>query len=399
MIKKLFYLIGINISNNNYDLPLYVLQNDYQNFELTFLINNKINYIFIYKIIILVILSWKFIFNLIINILNFKFFNFLSFFFDIFIFMHFLLLNNYCISKHFINNLKNHNYSRNIKIFSYISLIYSTLFSITCIILFNYGYYFPVYSDLILNLSSRILLSFLMFFDFFYTNFSLFLFFSIFIINMLIHYLETKNLSNFIKNNIQNNNNNNIKISSIAKDFSKIQNSYENTVDETFNSFSLFNLFGFINLYVTIYFIQKKKYLFYNIYYSLMFCIIDVFFVFILQKIKHLKLNINNQISSESFIYIFFNSSIKINNLELKNKSKDKEKEKKIINILNNNKKNIINIENNIDWINLQQIIKSDWKKYYIFGMPIDDLTIINKLFAIFLVFSIGQNLLIIFNS
>ena len=134
-------------------------------------------------------------------------------------------------------------------------------------------------------------------------------------------------------------------------------------------------------------------YLFYNIYYSFIFLIIDIFFIFILQSIKYLKIKINNQISSESFINIFFNSSLNDNN-NLNNNIN-----KKILDIININKNNIINLENNIDWINLQQILSSEWKKYYIFGVPIDDLSILNKLFAIFIIFSIGKNLFIIFNS
>ena len=107
----------------------------------------------------------------------------------------------------------------------------------------------------------------------------------------------------------------------------------------------------------------------------------------------YLKIKINNQISSESFINIFFNSSLNDNN------SLNNNIDKKILDIININKNNIINLENNIDWINLQQILSSEWKKYYIFGVPIDDLSILNKLFAIFIIFSIGKNLFIIFNS
>ena len=392
-MNRIFNILSCDF-NNKLELPLYVSYDDNLNYYLKFNNEKQFNINILYKYFIVFILSWKFIYNFITNIHNLNLNIILVQLFDIFIIIQFFLLKNYCLSNHFNNNLKNNKFFNNLKFLSYFSFFYSIFISIILVTLFNNGYFLSIYSKIIIkNSLTKFFLSLLLFLETFYTNLTLFLFFCIFIANMYIHYYQIKKLFNFIKNNIKDYTNNNVKISSIAKDFSKIKDSYENTVYETFYYFSLFNLFGFINLYISIYFLQSNIYLFYNIYYSFIFLIIDIFFIFILQSIKYLKIKINNQISSESFINIFFNSSLNDNN------SLNNNIDKKILDIININKNNIINLENNIDWINLQQILSSEWKKYYIFGVPIDDLSILNKLFAIFIIFSIGKNLFIIFNS
>lgn len=380
--------------NNKLELPLYILYDDNLNYNLKFYNQKQFNLNFLYKYIIVFILSWKFIYNFFSNINNLNLNIILVQLFDIFIIIQFFLLKKYCLSNHFNNNLKNNKFFNNLKIFSYFSFLYSIFISILLLILFNIGYFIAIYSKISTdNIIKQFFLSLLLFLETFYTNLTLLLFFSIFITNMYIHYYQINNLYNYIKDNIKDYTNNNVKISSIAKDFSKIKDSYEKTIYETFYYFSLFNLFGFINLYITIYFLQSNIYLFYNIYFSIIFLIIDIFFIFILQSIKYIKIKINNQISSESFINIFFNSSLNYNN------NFNDNIDYKILDIININKNNIINLENNIDWINLQQIISAEWKKYYIFGIPIDDLSILNKLFAIFIIFSIGKNLFIIINA
>ena len=61
-------------------------------------------------------------------------------------------------------------------------------------------------------------------------------------------------------------------------------------------------------------------------------------------------------------------------------------------NICNNIESNVAILEQNIDWIGLQIILKQSWSKYIIFGFELNNSNIIQKIFGSILVILVAKD-------
>jgi len=59
----------------------------------------------------------------------------------------------------------------------------------------------------------------------------------------------------------------------------------------------------------------------------------------------------------------------------------------------------VIDLDQNIDWFNLQYITDQDWDKYIVLGIEISDTKILGRIVGLILLLIIGKDLAILFSA
>lgn len=176
----------------------------------------------------------------------------------------------------------------------------------------------------------------------------------------------------------------NVKMNSIAIEYTKMKDEFSKTVDYLNNFFVAMNIFGIIGTYITVNALQNGEYNIQDIINTCIFVIIEIIYIISIQIVRMDINNISNIITSSLFVSSIFKKYNIKRNIELNN---NKQMIENIKNITENSLITILNIDENIDWIMLNNIINKKWDTFNIFGIEIDDSTILHKLLGFFIVF------------
>jgi len=367
MDSFLKFMLGINcifFKRYSFDVKDYII------FTL-----NAINYL----------ISHVLIFNLIYSLFeNYNIYKLLLIFFYFLDFIFLYYCNQIVFLKVIARNFSlflNPKYRNITKILMILSLFLSLVIS-------SVGVYLNLHNNFILTSNS---------FNIIFNNYSLFflLFYSsLSKLNIaIIFFVIISNILDFLKNFIDDKikNTNNYYIDELSIEYLILKRNYNKTIfvfnDIIGNMITLYTIPVFY--FLTNISIISFDYMYYtNVIYYVIF---SSFFQYYLTKINDSNdyLNslctknrsINDYISRKKNIYLFENNSIELNNINQNELSF---------------KNYLIDIENSqsIDWIIFNEIIRQKWKQFEVFGIEINNSSIIIKIISIFLILIIGKQII-----
>jgi hypothetical protein len=257
-----------------------------------------------------------------------------------------------------------------------------------------------IYSDIYESSGdiSKIFITLLMILDVIYTDQILITNCFVFAINILYHKRKIDKFTKDIEKMISDSSTSHSKISKISISLGRLRDSYGETVDHMSLILGSLNIIGFLHVWFVLNAISKKEYFWINIIYSIIFIMTIIFYIFALQSVKTAIGGIDDLVTSNPFIASHASTTSDEGNIE----EEAKEVSTAIIdttNIANIHRAvaelhiKISHYDRKNDWTSLRDLIKKPWPAFYIFGIEMDDIKILSKLFGVVIVFFIGKDI------
>lgn len=355
----------------------------------------------IYKLYVACLLCWPLIYAIYLAIIykQFKYFS-ANIIISIPIFQ-FIFGNIYYKSNHFSQLSKRYaEYHKYILLFNIIIIIISLGIPLIMLAFLLKQYKLSIFNELFKNhyIVNKIFIAIFIFLNEFYDFLVISCNVATFSIVFVFHSVEinkySKKLENFIDNNESG-----LTLEAVTKEHAEKKNFYNISVAHLNNIFSSFTVCGILGTYFVVLYYKSIYVGIYQYIYVGVFIIIELVYIFSINKVKTCVSNIISLMSSEKVIsrylssteLVYMSSEIDFNNVEqsdiVNNIELDDNKaisliNKKINHLTEINLRSLIRVNENsksISWHTLQRKLCESWDNFKVCGFDIDDATIISQ--------------------
>ena len=376
--------IVINVSVNNERLD--ISENITSKSSCT---KNIINYFYI--ICLTALLSWSFIYSIVIFGMYRELTYLTDDIFQLFFVSQYISGFLYFSKDHLYNILK----TNSVKPLTYtvlicISFVLSLILSSVTLILFNNNQQIVAYSHIIKLSSSlwtTILINIILFFDKFFC-------YLVFFVNMITFSyvkIHNKRKIELFSDNLKTQESNNLSyiINTVSEEFFKIRKEHNLTIENLNLMFPSANITGLTAIYFTIKNINNKTFLIMEIVNIILFLIIEAIYIYCINGVKKSIDNIKEEMVSVNFVSQIFNKSSDI--IIMNNHNNDINQQisyhSKISAISS------VKSSETLSWIIMKDIIDSEWDSFKFLGFTIDDSYILQKIFGIIITIMIAKDI------
>jgi hypothetical protein len=289
---------------------------------------------------------------------------------------------------HLSNKIKEKSLKKIYSISIFLGFILSIILSILSTVLLNYNYNIASYSDIYVkaNKIQRIFISILLLFEKIYSYCSFFTNLITFTIIMKYHRLKISVYCQYIEK-INSSDTSHI-INKVINDYTSMKNDFKLTIKQLNDIFSTFNFIGVLSIFFTFRQLLNKETNIINIINLVILCIIEIIYIYSIYYVRNDINTIKDRFIASNFInQIMSNKNMNDNIIE--NDSLLHNQSSILYNTLV-----ITNIsKQGISYIILDKILSSEWDTFNIFGFPITDSYIIQKIVAFILTYLFANDL------
>lgn len=348
------------------------------------LVNNVI-----YNVVILLLISWPFIYSIVLSIINAN----LKFVTEnIF---QFLFIVQYITGSIYFNNKHLYNILRSkvrkpftYTIWMYTGFIVSVILSIIVLVLYTLNIKISAYSEInSINIWVKILVCTLLFLEklfsytSFFTNMITFLY-------IMVHHKGTienlnKKLCDLRSNDFSNN------ISTVSEEFFRMRQEYGKTIKNLNYIFSTLNIVGLVAFYFALKNVKGKTYIIMELINVCIFVIIELLYILSINKVKinidkikeeMTSINYVSQILSKSKDYLIVKNSTGDTLHEISYHSK--------LSAITS-----VKSADTLEWIIMKEILNVEWDTFKFLGFSITDSYIIQKIFGFMITILIAKDI------
>jgi len=360
----------------------------------------------LYKILICTILMWPIILMIVYAVIRKEIKYITSNIFQFLPICQYIIGSLYYSSNHYNNCLK-----RNIDNIKYIIMSYmlslgiSIIIFVTIIVLMTCGSNLSIFKELAThtNLVGFIFVilatAFHSFFSYLIILINLITFGLIFIAHSIEISKYYEKLDKFVDKNPDE-----LSLESITREHAETKSYHGASVDKLNNLFSSITIIGFIGSYYVILYYNTKYTSIYNYMFLATFIIIELLYIYSINKVKSAVSDISKLMSSEKIISRYLSvvnfkdmvTSTGSVNVEDNNDSNDNVLTGQLSHIIEISTRTAIRVNENmrsLAWHTLQKKLSEEWDCFNICGFDIDDATILNKLITIIVGFLMLLNI------
>jgi hypothetical protein len=339
----------------------------------------------LYSFLIICLTIWPFIGSVVYSIINGSADIGFQNAFQLLFFAQYVTGIIYFKKQHLFENLKLH---PNVSIKYLYCLIsgftISLILAIICVVSLNKNLYISVYSEIYLmcELRGKILLSILIFFEKLYSYIIFFTNTITFSILMLYHTVAIQKFSDNLKEFSSGSSAISAKISTIGTEFMAIRNNYGQTVENLGTFFVTTNIIGILGVYGVLTALANKIYSPNDLTNLIVFIIIEIIFIGSIQYSRTSIDDIIKEMSSQIYISKFLEK--KTDDFIIPNIESLENLQKPIFDVSTKSMISAMKSNEILNWVILQNILKTEWDKFEILGFEISDTSILQKIFGIF---------------
>lgn len=390
LYKKIDEESSLHLVISTESIPTMQIKNN--SIPLKHIIKKKLQYI--YNFIILGLIIWS-ILALIILVATKKNTNYIGgAIFHIIFFFHYIFGLSYYKTDHLFNILEKHSRTKYIyNIFMVIAFLSAISLAILNVFLFmkqdKYLIYSYFYSENYLQYNVGMII--LIFIDTLYSYLSFFTYAVTFCTIMFYHKHVVKSYNQKIYEYVKRPDSANKKINTIALEYTRLKDEFSIAVKYLKNFFVSLNIFGGIGFYVTIINLQSRNYNPIGITNSCIFLIIEIIYIISVESVQSHVSDILKLLTSQQFVTSLFRTYNTNRHIELT--AGNHHDLQSIGSTLQNCLISTLSIDESIDWVVLDLITRKEWESFTVFGMKIDNSTILQKMFGAILAFLTATSL------
>lgn len=380
------FIISVTLNNNNIDITEKVIVKKY---NILFVLN------ILYNFFLSILILWPLVYSIVLSIIEYNFEYITDNLFQLLFITQYISGSIYFSKDHLYNILRiNYRKPFTYTFWIYVSLFFSLIFTVITAILFNLDYEIVVYTSIIKLLPytwAKVIFSILLFIEKFFCYLCFFVNMITFCYVQTHHKVKMSKLSD--KLDSYNSNRFSFVVGTVTEDFFKVRTEHNSMIENLNYIFSTANITGLLALYFTIKNINNNQYLIMEIINISIFLLIEIIYLYTINKVKRCIDIIKEKMVSISYISQILNKRGDIPLIKNNNENENEDIDLEISHHSRVSAIASVKTSETLDWIIMKEILDSEWETFKFLGFPITDSYIIQKIFGIIITLLIAKDI------